>query len=70
MSKLLISPNSKGSKIHNITPENANWFYVGFDVYDLSEGEEITGGSKEREFCIVLLSGSAFFSTSKKNFGL
>ena len=69
MSKLLISPNSEGSKIHNITPENANWFYVGFDVYDLSEDEEITDGSEEREFCIVLLSGSAFFQLQRKILG-
>ena len=70
MSKLLILPNLKKSKIQDLTPEKANWKFVGFEVHDLKKGETLTGGSNQREFCVVLLSGSLFFKAESQVFGL
>ena len=65
MSSLLKLPNNDKFTIQKITPLEANWKYVGFEVYDLHKGQKLKDKSNQREFCIVLLSGSAYFSTSK-----
>ena len=70
MSSLLKLPNNDKFTIQKITPFDANWNYVGFEVYDLHEGQKLKDKSNQREFCIVLLSGTAYFSTSKNDFGI
>ena len=70
MSSLLKLPNNDKFTIQKITPLDANWNYVGFEVYDLHEGQKLKDKSNQREFCVVLLSGTAYFSTSKNNFGI
>ncbi len=38
MSKLLVKPSRTEGKVHDITPETANWGYVGFGLYHLEAG--------------------------------
>ncbi|WPC76304.1 5-deoxy-glucuronate isomerase [Vibrio porteresiae] len=71
MSQLLSkyhAPNGEGL-IQHITPENAGWKYVGFDAYQLTQGQIITLESGDRELCLVLISGKAKVHTTKANFG-
>ena len=38
MDSLHRKPTTNNGLVHNITPENAGWRYVGFDLYRLSSG--------------------------------
>src|SRR5690625_5139078 len=70
MSKLLVKsqiPDQDG-KILDITPENAGWEYVGFQVYKLEEGDSLEKQTGEQEVCLVLLSGQANVSTTNEEF--
>ncbi len=57
-SPLLSKPNFNQHEglIQHITPENAQWEYVGFDVYQLSK-QQITLESGENELCLVFVTG-------------
>ena len=58
MSRLLVKPASAG-QVHRITPDSAGWSHVGFELYDLSAGEQLVLRQAGRELCLVLLSGTA-----------
>jgi len=53
----------ENGRYHHITPENANWKYVGFEAYDLKQGEILTLAASDNELCMVLLSGRAHVTT-------
>ena len=58
--------------IQKITPESANWNYVGFEVYTLKAGESFEQKIEDQETCVVLISGFADVKTdneSWKNIG-
>jgi len=66
MSKLLVKPTEnvgKDGNLINITPESANWEYIGFEVYKLKEGESFEQETKDQEVAVVILSGRANAST-------
>lgn len=70
MSKLLVkskAPNTEGMTI-NVTPQLANWEYVGFQVYRLKKDETLAEATKDKEACIVLLSGLANVVTKEESF--
>lgn len=58
MSPLQSKPNfnDPNGRIQHITPENAHWAYVGFEVYCLNQ-QTLTLESGEDELCLVLVSG-------------
>ncbi|WP_127022474.1 5-deoxy-glucuronate isomerase [Rheinheimera mangrovi] len=59
-------------RIQHITPENANWQYVGFEVVVLAAGESHCYQTEQQELCAVILSGQADLvssSLSLKNIG-
>lgn len=59
MSRLLVrssEPDSDGRVIH-ITPGSAGWGYVGFEVFKLKECQSIARETRDREYCLVLISG-------------
>ena len=61
MSSLKIRPgasDAKGRAIH-VTPAKAGWTYVGFDLCRLKPGESARGHTRDREVCLVLVSGKA-----------
>ena len=59
MANLLSTCTSESGNIQHISPQNAGWEYVGFDVWQLKAGESITLPSDERERCLVLVAGLA-----------
>ncbi len=70
MSRLLIKPDSKPGKIHNISPQKAGWGYVGFDLYLLEEGQSIRQETFDREVILVLVEGHAEIIADGKKFGV
>lgn len=62
MSYLLSKKQQGNPQIQYITPENANWEYVGFEVYELNDTQELELKSEGNELCLVWVSGkgSAF----------
>ena len=60
MSSLLRRPNrAPGEPLHAISPENAGWTYVGFEVLDIKAGERLERIGRGRELCIVMIAGRA-----------
>lgn len=65
MSSLLAKcqpPNAQG-RIQSVTPENAGWRYVGFEVYRLQAGQTLQLASADQELCLVLVAGIASVAT-------
>ena len=56
-SKLLVKAKTGEGRILNVTPESAGWTYVGFDLWKLNAGQSAKGELKERETCLVFVSG-------------
>ena len=69
-SNLLIKPDRSNPDgvIHRITPLSANWTCVGFDVFDLCAGAEISHETHDREACIVIVSGQVDLMAGGQNF--
>ena len=69
---LLVKPDlSPGAPhVHRITPESAGWRYVGFEVLDIAPGRTLTRSLRDREQCLVLLSGRATLSLDGRDSGL
>ena len=61
MSHLLSKKNTLdgSSQIQKVTPESANWQYVGFEAHQLSKGDTFSLETEKDEVCVVLLSGLA-----------
>jgi 5-deoxy-glucuronate isomerase len=69
MNSLLRHPVGTTGKVHDITPENAGWGYVGFGLYRLGAGEtaaEVTGG---REVILVVVEGKARVTGAGRDWG-
>jgi 5-deoxy-glucuronate isomerase len=56
-------------RLHHITPENAGWTYVGFDLEKRDAGGVVSGGVADREVCLVLIAGKARISVDGKDLG-
>ncbi|EOB3203299.1 5-deoxy-glucuronate isomerase, partial [Escherichia coli] len=70
MSRLLSrwqQPNAEG-RTQSVTPESAGWGYVGFEAYELEEGQQLTLPAVSEERCLVLVAGRAFISTPSAQF--
>lgn len=70
MADLLVKPRATHGKVHDITPESAQWSYVGFGLYHLAPGETATEATGDREVILVLVEGKADISASGKSFGV
>jgi len=72
MSKLLVKPQAPDAegRIHEVTPETAGWEHVGFAVYKLVAGQNLSRQTGDREHCLVLLSGKVSASVGGKDFGV
>ncbi|MCA0422015.1 MAG: 5-deoxy-glucuronate isomerase [Proteobacteria bacterium] len=68
MSTLLRHPAAT-NPVHAITPENAGWTYVGFELHDLAPGAAISAETGGREVCIVIVTGKARIAVGKEDFG-
>ena len=69
MKHLLRKPEATIGRIQNITPENAGWSYVGFDVYRLATGERAEDICGDNEVMLVLVEGRAHISAADKDWG-
>jgi 5-deoxy-glucuronate isomerase len=69
MSYLLSRPTEKDQKgrIQNISPESANWTYVGFEVVLLKQGETQIFDTQSTEICAVVVTGLVDITTNKLN---
>ena len=70
MSKLLLKKKAGTGRVAHVTPENAGWTYVGFDLHRLNPGDTVAEKTGDREVCLVLVSGKAKISAGGKDFGL
>lgn len=70
MSHLLLKSQMRDQegKILSVTPESANWEYVGFEVYSFKKGEKINKNTGDNEVCLVLLTGIANIKTNGEVF--
>lgn len=69
MTKLLIKPQGTKGRLVHVTPENAGWDYVGFDVHRLDGGETVAGFESSREVCLVFITGKGEVAAGGHNFG-
>jgi 5-deoxy-glucuronate isomerase len=52
------APDAAGTVLE-VTPASAGWKHVGFRVVRLAAGESHSGGERDREVCLVIVSGTA-----------
>ncbi len=69
MAKLRIRPHGTHGRVHHVTPANAGWSHVGFDVFKLAPGESARGGEPDREACLVILAGKARIAVDGRDLG-
>jgi len=53
-------------RVLNLTPQRAGWRYVGFEVVRLAPGEAVARETRDREACLVGLSGAAALSIGRE----
>ncbi len=53
VSNLLRKPHKGQSCLHQITPADAGWRYVGFGVHDLVSGQLLSDVGTDDEVCLV-----------------
>lgn len=69
MPNLRVRPAAAQGHVHHVTPENAGWTYVGFDLHKLpNPGDVAKGGGDDREVCIVLIAGRAKVTVDGQDF--
>ena len=62
-------PEVTSGKTHDVTPETANWGYVGFGLYKLSPGESVSERTQSREAILVMVEGKAEVTIGERDFG-
>jgi 5-deoxy-glucuronate isomerase len=70
MSRLLVKPKAGEGRILHVTPQTAGWAYVGFDLWKLAEGQTAKNESKDRETCLVFVSGKGRVNVDGKDLGV
>lgn len=69
MPKLLVKPKKGEGHVIHVTPENAGWTYVGFDVWKLAPGTSAKGKLKDNETCLVFITGKGKVKAGGKDLG-
>jgi 5-deoxy-glucuronate isomerase len=67
---LLRRPQGSSGRVHHITPESAEWGYVGFDLWRLGDQEVAKGCEEARETILVIIQGKVEISCASADFGL
>ncbi len=57
MPQLHVKPQGRTGRVIAVTPENAGWQHVGFELYRLAPGETAEAETGGREACLVFISG-------------
>ncbi len=69
MTDLLHRPTGDHGKVHDISPADAGWTYVGFTLYRLRAGEEASGATGDREVILVMIEGRARMTGGDRDWG-
>jgi 5-deoxy-glucuronate isomerase len=69
MGNLLRKPQGGHGKVHDISPVDAGWDYVGFGLYHLGVGDEAAEETGAREVILVLVEGKARVICGEQDFG-
>ena len=67
---LLRRPTGECGKVHDISPADAGWKYVGFSLYRLGAGDQVEEETGDREAILVLVEGKAGIGVAGKDFGV
>ena len=67
---LLRKPTGESGKVHDISPANAGWKYVGFSLYRLGTDDVVKEETCDREAILVLVEGKARIGVAGKDFGV
>jgi 5-deoxy-glucuronate isomerase len=70
MSELLKRPFGTHGKVHDITPASAGWRYVGFGLYRLRAGEQVSEVTGANEVILVMVEGKAAFTGAGQDWGV
>ena len=70
MGDLLRKPRGDYGKVHDVTPRNAGWKYVGFSLHRLRRGETAAETTKDREVMLVMVEGTARISGADADWGV
>lgn len=70
MADLLRKPTAPHGKVHDITPEDAGWRYVGFALYRLKPGETAAEVTGDREVILVMVEGKAHITGAGQDWGV
>jgi 5-deoxy-glucuronate isomerase len=70
MSHLRIRPVAGHGQVINVTPESADWTYVGFDLHRLRRGDKTEGKTMDREICMVFVAGKGHIGANGIDLGL
>jgi 5-deoxy-glucuronate isomerase len=66
---LLRKPTGNSGKVHDISPEDAGWGYVGFALYRLEPGDTAHETTGDREVILVLVEGRATIHAAGQDWG-
>ncbi|HUH76496.1 MAG TPA: 5-deoxy-glucuronate isomerase [Devosia sp.] len=66
---LRVRPQADTGLVHEVTPQNAGWSYVGFALHKLATGQSAGGETGDREICLVLVGGKGRFTVDGQDFG-
>lgn len=69
MADLLRKPDGVKGKVHAISPASAGWTYVGFEVWNLPEGEAAKGFEADRETILVVVEGRMTLRVGGEDYG-
>ena len=67
--ELLRKPVGTTGKVHDISPSDAGWGYVGFGLYRLKAGERAAEATQDREVILVLVEGKATIKAAGQDWG-
>lgn len=70
MQNLLRKPVGEHGAVHNITPQDAGWTYVGFALHSLKDGETVADVTNDREVILVMVEGKAQISGAGEDWGV
>jgi 5-deoxy-glucuronate isomerase len=70
MPKLLVKSQKGTGRVAHVTPQSAGWTYVGFDLHRLKPGETISDATRDREVCLVFVTGKGSARAAGEDFGL
>jgi hypothetical protein len=69
MPDLLLKPTGTRGKVHEVTPANAGWGYVGFTLYRLEAGDVAEEATGDEEVILVIVEGKAQVQAAGQDWG-